>query len=290
MKNSKMNGHAFHDGKYGIQIEFHPASGVKYDSPHWNQYLELYYFIKGDATLECPRGVVEAKAENCVVINAREVHHMVRISRNASFYRIRIDLDALMGKNLDPCQIQYLEPLAHNLLYFHNLVEGDQELNTCLNNLIEEYENHNRACELYIKSSLFRLLGILVRHHLQTTFTSKETDSLGKRLDRFTTVLIYMEENYNEDITLDTLAAMLDVTPSHFCRIFKKTFGKSAIDYVNGVRMNKAKELLQITEDSVTEIAGQCGYDDMNYFSRVFKKFNGISPSEFRKKIGGADE
>lgn len=96
-------------------------------------------------------------------------------------------------------------------------------------------------------------------------------------------VLDYLESHYHEDITLDLVAEKLDISGGYLSTYFKEKTGKNFIDYVHEVRINKAKELLLRSDMLIQEAASQVGYNNLNSFNRMFKKYTGSTPSEFRK-------
>lgn len=98
--------------------------------------------------------------------------------------------------------------------------------------------------------------------------------------------VIYINENYAKDITLDFLAEMAGVSLQHFCRVFKAKIGMRPMEYVARKRVTESKILLINTEKSVSEIALSVGYEDRNYFGTVFKKYEGVSPSDYRRQRG----
>ncbi|AGT33538.1 AraC family transcriptional regulator [Geobacillus genomosp. 3] len=101
---------------------------------------------------------------------------------------------------------------------------------------------------------------------------------LGKAKD-------YIDRHYAEPLTLDDVAEYIGMSPYYFSKLFKEHFGVTFIDYVTNVRIERAREALAHTDQSLKEICFSVGYNDPNYFSRVFKKQTGLSPSEYRKKL-----
>jgi two-component system response regulator YesN len=87
----------------------------------------------------------------------------------------------------------------------------------------------------------------------------------------------------NPELSLDDLAAKLFISPNYFRSIFKQQVGESFVEYLTGMRMAQARELLNDPSLKVTEIAGQVGYVDQHYFSICFKKYYGLTPSEYRE-------
>ncbi len=105
---------------------------------------------------------------------------------------------------------------------------------------------------------------------------SEKTDNL------ITPALNFIEANYNKDIKLTALAALCDISPSYFSRLFSAATGCSISAYVTEKRLNKACELLVLTSRSIVEIACSVGYVDCGYFYKLFKKSYGCTPVAYR--------
>jgi two-component system response regulator YesN len=92
----------------------------------------------------------------------------------------------------------------------------------------------------------------------------------------------YINNHYQESLSLEDVAANVELTPTYFTKMFKEQTKLTFIDYVTDVRIEKSKELLLNTKLSLKEIAYEVGYKDPNYFSRVFKKWTNLSPKHYR--------
>lgn len=93
----------------------------------------------------------------------------------------------------------------------------------------------------------------------------------------------YIEAHFRESMTIEQLARMAEISPKYYVSLFKKTYGKTAIDYLTEVRVNMAKQLMLQTDVRLKDVAYQVGYNDEFYFSRMFKKEVGVSPTEYLK-------
>ena len=93
----------------------------------------------------------------------------------------------------------------------------------------------------------------------------------------------YIQEHYLEPLKLEDVSKHIGFNATYFSSVFKKETGKNFLDYVTELRMNKAKQLLCSGEMSVNDVAEAVGYQDLKYFSRLFKKNAGISPSDYKK-------
>ena len=95
----------------------------------------------------------------------------------------------------------------------------------------------------------------------------------------------YIQQNYTRSFSLEELSESIGVSKSYLSRIFKMDTGIPLWDYLNRYRIQKAKELLLITNESITAIAADVGYEDTSYFSRVFHEIAGCSPRAYRQQI-----
>lgn len=96
-------------------------------------------------------------------------------------------------------------------------------------------------------------------------------------------VLEYIRTHYASKLPLSELASVAQMSPEHFCRVFHSVTGRSPIDYVNYYRVECAAELLYYTDESITEIAYRCGFSDLSYFYRIFRRYKGAAPNDYRK-------
>ena len=111
-----------------------------------------------------------------------------------------------------------------------------------------------------------------------TTVKEKESESV------ITRAKAYIDENFRKDISLDDVSRHVDISPYYFSKLFKQQDGRTFIEYLTGVRIHEARRLLRSPGYSIKEIGIMCGYSDPNYFSRIFKKYEGVTPSEFRER------
>ena len=119
-----------------------------------------------------------------------------------------------------------------------------------------------------------------------------EAEHGGKQEEKNTGNLIadnavrYINEHYGDDITLSELACLSGVSPQYFDRVFRERLNMRPMEYIARVKISKAKSMLLDCDMSVTQLSESLGYTSPTYFGIVFKKYEGISPSEFRKNSG----
>ena len=114
--------------------------------------------------------------------------------------------------------------------------------------------------------------------------TIRDQNSGNKNRSILKTAVDFIESHYmEEEISLNTVANVANVSSNHFSALFSQNMGQTFIEYLTSLRMNKAKELLRCTGMRSSEIAGEIGYKDAHYFSYLFKKTQGMTPSDYRK-------
>ncbi|MBN2064286.1 MAG: helix-turn-helix transcriptional regulator [Sedimentisphaerales bacterium] len=101
----------------------------------------------------------------------------------------------------------------------------------------------------------------------------------------FQEICVYIQENFQSEISRDSVAAHYDISPNHLSRLFRKNGYMKFCDYVNYVRINRAKFLLQNYDMPLYEIAKRCGYSDVVYFCRIFKKITKKTSKQYRSQI-----
>lgn len=132
-----------------------------------------------------------------------------------------------------------------------------------------------------LKEELFRHL-----HAVMTLYHGRLGEGQASHVQR---AKAYMESCSAEELSLQQVAAYVHLHPGHLSELFKKETGSTFGDYVTALRMRRAMELLAVSPAKVSEIAGLIGYEDVKYFSRLFKKHTGKTPSEFREEALGYD-
>lgn len=249
---------------------------------HWHEHLQIYYFISGSAKLECGKNNFEAQANDLVVVNPNELHYLESRSDNLVFYTIRFEPTFLFSNHVDLLQAKYLSPITLNRIEFSNLIKNDIELISLVKNILTEYFSKEIGYELAIKGDIYCLVVKLLRNHIHHILSQSDLDEKEATLVRFMPVFEMIEHKYNEKITLNELASTVGLSVHHFCRCFKQLTGKTTTDYINNIRLDKAIYYLKQTDYNITEIALMCGFENINYFSRIFKKYHFTSPSQYR--------
>lgn len=263
-----------------------PESGRNGFCCHWHDKIELLYFTGGKAVIRCNSSDYEAGPGDLIVVNNNELHQGTCAGAFAEYFCIIFDPLLLEGRRSDACETKYIGPIAQNRILFQNRVSGDPEVGLYVRRLLREYEEKKTGYEIAVKATVYELILHLLRHCVRQELTPPECDSRARNLRRLSGVLEYVETHYAEKITIDGLSGMAGVSRYYFCRLFKSVTGATLSEYLNVLRVGKAEAMLQSGSGNVTEAALACGFDDPNYFSRMFRRYKYRSPSSVRNGKG----
>lgn len=173
----------------------------------------------------------------------------------------------------------YCLSLKSTDLRLQELQNCTADMNLLLHRIASQQEQDNKLepLSLWINDiDLWEMETLKRLDTLMSSFRSKEEPA-----DR---IYSYIKEHYAENITLSTIAADFYQTPQYVARIFKAKYHKTVVNSIMEVRMEKACELLKAGEKSVAQVGEIVGYEDENYFGRVFKKYTGQSPAQYRRE------
>ena len=141
--------------------------------------------------------------------------------------------------------------------------------------MIEEYYLKKPFSDELSAGYLYTILALFARRAV------KETHYITD--ERIEKVLRCMAEDFGEEINISVYAAMCNLSISRFTHLFKKCTGKSPKNYIMEMRVKRAAQLLENTDIPAQKVGENVGISDQNYFSRIFKKYNGVSPLNYRK-------
>ena len=132
--------------------------------------------------------------------------------------------------------------------------------------------------DMRINGKLNDLLTLL----MESSWRQGNSTNAPKKMD-ISSVKSFLDEHYKEKLSLESVASHFFIDKHYLARLFKEQYGVTLVTYLQQVRITHAKRMLRFTDKSIEEIGLECGIGELNYFSRVFKKLEGVSPSEFRR-------
>ncbi len=256
-------------------IHLQEIGKLKAQKPHTSrrENLTSYLFflvLEGTGTLEYDGASYPLAKGDCVFLDCRRAYSH-RTSENlwslkwAHFY----------GPNMSGIYEKYAE--RGGLASFH-----PQNLNAyerIWEQLYEMASSSSYIRDMKIYENLTALLTLL----MEQSWNPAGGLHSPSRKQSLQNVKEYLDQHFQEKITLDALSEIFYINKFYLTRVFREQFGLTVNGYLSQVRITHAKQLLRFTDLPIEKIGQECGMSDANYFSRMFKKVEGISPGEFRK-------
>lgn len=182
----------------------------------------------------------------------------------------------------------YLEPflVTENKIKPRLNLSGNvqRDVENIFNNILLEYEQREKDFDLVIKALTLQLLITVSRQYNRNDETDENNNVFMKHRDSLIKTIDFINEHYSESISLDDVVRVSLLSKSYFGCLFKHMIHKTFTEYLNGVRISKAIELLKTRHDlKVIDICFMTGYNNVNHFNRIFKAETGCTPMQIRK-------
>jgi len=239
------------------------------DKKNWHNNFEILYFTGDNTTIFYDDNYYEVKNGDIFIISPNKPHQVFPGKTSVTYHVFLIDNDFC----------KYNDIHVDKLIY-QTIVRSDTA-QMLAKQLIKELESHDKFLHARIKSSLLQFILYLSMNY---TTPSSEQNKISHQLHESLGIAInYINTHIFENLTLESVAKEAGISKCYFSREFKKHIGLPFVSYINKLRCKKAAELLLTGNYSVRQISLMCGFSADCYFSNIFKKQFGITPSEYAK-------
>jgi AraC-like DNA-binding protein len=247
---------------------------------HSHDFVTLIYVMSGGCTHTINGASYRTGKGDLLVFNAN-VSHGKNVGTGEETMEMHIGLGNICIEGLPR---NHLAPADAPPLY--HLQEYEQQFISCCSDICSEQESNLPGRELMIKVHAMRLLVMFLKatktgiRHSDNTLSGIESSDRAVIVN---SLMQYMNENYMNQISLETISKKIYLSPAYISKVFKEETGETPINYLIKIRLSKAREMLMTGGLSVKSVARAVGYDDAYYFSKLYKKYHGIAPSRVRK-------
>ena len=303
-----MNSLTFHEseqhGTPDFPVEYfyldstHPRYNMAF---HWHKEWEIIHVLEGTFTAHADDTVFIAHAGDTVLIRDGMLHGGT--PDNCVYECFLFDLHGLF-RNLDMVK-KYLRPVYRQQILPEIFYPASQtpQVKDIIRSLTHAYNinmqaalphsafhspdaapsaNLHNPLELIVISCISQLFALILQNGYYTD-SPVDLPERPHKIDLIKSVLEYTELHYASPITLNDLANVAGMNPKYFCRFFRSITHQTPIEYVNMYRIEKAAQMLHSTRLPVTDICMECGFNDSSNFIKVFRKYKGMTPMQYRK-------
>lgn len=245
---------------------------------HWHAEIELIYVKQGTQVVELSGATYTLKEEDILLIGSGEVHSFPFQSSSSSLIIFHLGRSIFEPYSDYIFNSEFPAPIIEPTNEFYRLL-GESILN-----IVNLRNEKVLGGELFLKAEINKLAGNIIKYVPVKQLMDNEKKKRLEQLKLLERVLIHIDQNYDQEITLEEAANISGVSIFHFSRLFKKLIGVNFIQFLNETRITKAMILLQNKEDPISEIAFKVGFNSIQTFNRWFMQINGFTPSQYRAK------
>lgn len=254
---------------------------------HWHPEIEFTLVVSGEMLYRINQTDFHLKSGHALFGNANTLHtgHMHH-GQDCHYISLTFDPKLIYGYEKSLLHTKYVAPLLQNpklsSICFDLKETWHQGVIDALIQIHQLSRRKEDFFEMQIQLILHQLWLIILEHY--SDVLNDDNFINEKNLDRLKTILSFIQENYAAKISLEDIAGSIHLCKSECCRLFKKHMHESLFDYLLRYRIEKSLPHLMNLNCSITEAAFQVGFADSNYYSKVFRKYMGCTPTGYRSR------
>lgn len=265
------------------QICDHP---VFLTSPHYHNVIEIIYILEGEFVVTISNTKYTLHPGEMVLVNAKEVHSVDILDYGIHrSFAVKFLPETICSDSQSLMELKYVIPYIMSFsnfkTHYTKAEVENSDIKNCIDNIMKEDRERQYAYKFAIRINISNLFLDLIRKVNTINPISEEIKDSIK--EEFTKIFHYISSHYAEKLTAVQIAKKFGLRQSDFSAHFKKITGKSFNEYLNYVRICKAKRMLISSEKNITEIAFSVGFANTSYFINCFKAQMGITPASFKQ-------
>ena len=247
---------------------------------HWHTEFEFARVLSGNLLLTINEQDVPL-SEGMVAFVPSGFLHSYAPEENCIYDVVVLDTSMLTNKSSSGRKL-IRKVINHELELQMSFDQNQADICKIIWSLFDAISAKPEGHELVVQGALYQFFGIAISQNYRESVSSY-TPRSSKRMWQLKQALELIETSYALPLTLKELSASAQMTPKYFCKFFQEMTHRTPIDYLNYYRIEQATYLLSTTNQSVTEVAYNTGFNDLSYFIKIFKRYKGITPKQYVK-------
>lgn len=244
---------------------------------HYHKEFEFLVITEGAVNVQIEKESYTLQKGEGVFINSGFIHMISGMDKaEHGFIALVFDYSLLCCES-DKIFTSYIKHIMNQSLLLPILLP--QEICIQIEKICSIFEQGSFGYEFYIKSLLYHNFFLLIQNARRVKAPVQSVKS-----SIIKTVIDYIKENYSKTISLQELADYVHTSREYLCRIFHEITGVSPVVYLNRYRIQQSTFLLLDSSLSISDIVFSCGFHNSSYFNKLFKRYMGCTPTEFKKK------
>ncbi len=251
---------------------------------HWHDEWEFILLTEGQAVFQIDTESYGVEKGQAIFVGSGQIHTGLAQSENCAFSAIVFHPDLLGSSTLDAVQYKFLDPFRQKKfqppVHITSTSPWGRQILEKLLEIIDHYEQKSPTYELVTKGDLYLILAAMIAGS-----TPNSSAAPGNyKTEKLKQVIHYIQQNYDQKITIRDLAGLVNMSEGYFYRFFRCLTRQTPVEYINYYRVQKAAGLLKDGDQKIAEIALDLGFDNFSYFSALFKKYMKQTPWAYRTR------
>lgn len=240
---------------------------------HWHDRMEILCVTEGTMRLQLRDGQHILKRGQIAVIGPGQIHGGFSGKGGATYHTLMFDVEKFFNQTI--ASDKYLAPICGGRVFFSPVVE-DERLFLLVEKIVGMMNSKTVYNPLFAVGAIYEMIAILYDHREEVLGIQPQPDA------QYREILEYVNGHFTEDISAKLVSEKFGYNESYFCRRFREITGIKYSQYVQALRMELAQKLLREGSESVGSVAWKCGFSDVSYFTKCFKKQFGFTPTGYR--------
>lgn len=254
-------------------------------SCHWHKEIEFTLVLDGTMIYQINKEIFHLTKGDVLFENSNTLHTgYMNKNRDCHYISITFDAKLLYGYEGSLFQTKFVNPILQNkalsAIHFNQSEDWHRDLTNYFYQIYELEHQDENLYEFELQLLLLNSWKLILLHNQSLEKSISKREEIN--INRVKEMLSFIHENYMLKITLEDISTHIHVCKSECCKIFKKIMKISLFDYILKYRIEKSLYYLIVLEYSITEVALTVGFTDPNYYTKIFRKLMGCSPSKYR--------
>lgn len=272
-------------GNFSFPVEYHYVTNhhPRYNMPyHWHIQYEIIRVLQGKIVITVDENEYTVNQGEILFIPDGAVHGGKAFLENTIYECIVFDKKLFETDIGESGMLQKF--FDHQILINKHYTNEHSLIKELIWLTFRTLKYRYEGFEYIVKGALLAFFGLVLKNKLYIVSLTNFVNNNQRNIYKLKKVFHLIETSYNKPLTLEELASTADLSPKYFCRFFQSMTNKSPISYLNYYRIECACiKLINGPEISITDIAYDCGFNDLSYFIKTFRKYKGTTPNKYLK-------
>ena len=243
---------------------------------HWHEECEILYVLSGQLDVVCESEHIKCMPGDLIFIQSKALHSGISGENGCDYYGLLFKWSDIITSA--PYEKQFVDDIIDGKCSVQTLIHDEKATELFLK-LFSSPKGDGVVHMFTERAATYNLLAYLFGQHMV-----EKQGKFGEN-KKFNMVIQYINDHFLEPITTDDVAQKFSYSKAYFCRLFKQHMSISPIEYINLLRIERAQKLIKEGKMTFSQIASECGFNSLSYFSSTFKKYIRKSPAVWKEEF-----